>query len=109
MHELGITRNIIAIVEEHAQGIPVCRVSLSIGKLSGVLPEAVRFCFESCVPGTVLEGAVLEIEEPSGRLECRDCGKTFEAEQLYHSCPCGSFRHVVVEGDELKIKEMELV
>ena len=43
MHELGITRNVVAICSEHANGAPVRRVRLQIGQLSAVLPEAVRF------------------------------------------------------------------
>jgi len=40
MHELGITRNIVAIVGDAANGRRVRRVMLDIGKLSGVMSEA---------------------------------------------------------------------
>ena len=46
MHELSITRNIGAIVGEHARGRKVTRVRLKIGKLSAIMPDAIRFCFE---------------------------------------------------------------
>ena len=46
MHELGITRNIVSILSEKAQGEQVTQVTLQIGKLSAVLPEAIRFCFD---------------------------------------------------------------
>tara|TARA_A100001015_G_scaffold307351_1_gene403085 strand:- start:899 stop:1036 length:138 start_codon:yes stop_codon:yes gene_type:complete len=45
MHELSITQNLVAIVEGHAQGQPVKRVTLEIGKLSGVMADAIHFCF----------------------------------------------------------------
>ncbi len=61
MHELGITRNIVAIVAEAAKGRPVRRVTLEIGKLSGVMSEAIAFCFDVVAQGTPLEGAALEI------------------------------------------------
>ena len=48
MHELSITQNLVAIVEEHAQGQRVKRVTLEIGKLSGVMADAIHFCFEAC-------------------------------------------------------------
>ena len=48
---------------KHAAGAKVNRVVLEIGKLSAVLPDAVRFCFELCSEGTVVEGAELEIIE----------------------------------------------
>ena len=72
MHELGITRNIVAIVSERAGAARVKRVSLEIGRLSAVMPEAIRFCFDVCSKGTALEGAELEIREIPGRGRCDD-------------------------------------
>ena len=46
MHELLITRNIAAIVGEHAGGRRVIRVPPKIGKLSAIMPDAIRICFE---------------------------------------------------------------
>lgn len=66
MHELGITRNVVAICEEHAAGAKVRRVKLEIGKQAGVLAESIRFCFDICAKGTLVEGALLEIVEPPG-------------------------------------------
>ncbi|MFN2644439.1 MAG: hydrogenase maturation nickel metallochaperone HypA [Burkholderiales bacterium] len=66
MHELGISRNIVAIVDEAAAGRRVRRVTLEIGKLSGVMAHAVRFCFDVAAHGTALEGAELEIRETAG-------------------------------------------
>jgi len=61
VHELGITRNLVAIVGEAAQGRRVRKVWLEIGERSALLPDAVRFCFDVVSQGTVLEGATLEI------------------------------------------------
>ena len=66
MHELAISRNIVAIVGEAAGARRVRRVTLAIGKVSGVMPEAIRFSFEVVAQGTVLEGAALEIRETPG-------------------------------------------
>jgi hydrogenase nickel incorporation protein HypA/HybF len=66
MHELGITRNVIAICLEQGGGARVTRVRLEIGKQAGVLAESVRFCFDICAQGTPVEGAMLEIIEPLG-------------------------------------------
>ena len=57
MHELGITRNIVAIVEEAAKGAACGRVTLEVGELSGVMSEAIAFCFDVVTAGTALEGA----------------------------------------------------
>lgn len=108
MHELGITRNIVAIVAEHANGAKVQRVSLEIGKLSAIMPDAVRFCFDVCCQGTVLEGAKLEIIEIPGLARCRHCGAEVFLEQPFGICSCGSVELDLINGEELKIKEMEI-
>lgn len=107
MHELSLTRNIVSIVSEKAQGAKVIQVTLEIGKLSAVLPEAIQFCFDIVSQGTVVEGAELEIIEPSGMAECRTCGTQFELEQLYGRCPCcDSVDLIRLTGEELLIKQM---
>ena len=106
MHELGIARNIVSIVIEKAQGKPVSRVTIEIGKLSAVLPEALRFCFDIVSQETVVENAELEIIEISGAAVCRTCGSQFELEQLYERCPCGSADITRLTGEELLVKQM---
>lgn len=108
MHELGITRNLVAICESHANGAKVERVTLVVGRLSAVLPESIRFCFDICAKGTLLEGARLEIEQPEGRGRCRRCGRERVLELLGGRCDCGSPDLEVVAGQELKIREMEV-
>ena len=109
MHELGITQSIVRIAEEHAGGRPVKWVSLEIGKLSGVMVDAVRFCFDVCCKGTLLEGCRLEIDEPEGRAECLGCNAELTLTEPFGVCPrCGGVRLRFTAGDELKIKEMEV-
>lgn len=108
MHELSITRSVVAIVSEHAAGRRVMRVRLEIGRLSAVMPDAVRFCFDVCARGTSLEGAALEIDEIAGRGRCSDCGEESSMSSAAGRCPgCpGMLRPVA--GEELNIKEMEV-
>lgn len=108
MHELGITRNLVAICTEHANGLPVKRVTLVVGKLSAILPESIRFCFDICAKGTLLEHAQLEIVEPPGRGRCRSCKAQIELSALGGRCVCGSSDLQVISGDELKIRDMEV-
>lgn len=109
MHELGITQEIIAIASEHARGAKVTRLVIEIGKLSAVLPDAVRFAFEVCREGTVLEQAELEIIETTGRARCRKCGAEVILEQPFGRCTCGNTDLEWLSGEELRIKEMEVV
>jgi hydrogenase nickel incorporation protein HypA/HybF len=108
MHELSITRNIVAIVSDCAQGRRVRRVTLEVGKLSGVMTDAIAFCFEVVAKDTVLDGATLDIIEVEGRARCTACDAEFAMPTLYTACVCGSRRLIRLKGEELKIKTMEL-
>ena len=66
MHELGLTRNVVSIVQEHAKDRPVKRVRLAIGPLACVERQALSFCFDIVAEGTVLEGADLEFVDADG-------------------------------------------
>ncbi|MGQ0671584.1 MAG: hydrogenase maturation nickel metallochaperone HypA/HybF [Hyphomicrobium sp.] len=108
MHELGITQNVVAIVAEAAHGRRVRRVTLDVGKLSGVMPEAIAFCFEVVARGTCLDGATLDIRQIDGRCRCKHCQTEFASPTLFTPCPCGSRDTERVAGEELKIRTMEL-
>ena len=108
MHELGITQEVVAIAAEHARGRRVARVVLEVGKLSGVLPDAVRFCFGPCAEGTAVEGATLEIVETPGRARCRTCGGEVPLDRPFGQCECGSTDLEWLAGDELRVRELEL-
>lgn len=66
MHELGLTRNIVAIVADHAGSRSVLRVRLAIGPGACIERAAIAFCFDIVAAGTVLEGASLEFLESDG-------------------------------------------
>jgi hydrogenase nickel incorporation protein HypA/HybF len=108
MHEVGIARNIVAIVGDAARGRRVRRVTLDVGKLTGVMADAILFCFETVAQGTSLEGADLEIRQIEGRARCRSCGLEFAAATLFTPCACGSRQTSRLQGEELNIKSMEL-
>ena len=112
MHELGITQSIIEIAERTAreqQAEKVLSVTVEVGSLSGVVPEALEFCFEACSNGTFLQGTQLLIEKVAAQGRCRDCGREFPLEELLACCPdCGSAAGDILSGEELRIKEMEI-
>ena len=108
MHELSIAQSIVELVGERAGDARVHRLTLVIGRLSGVMPDALRFCFDVCTEGTVLEGAILEIIEPSGRGRCPDCGQEQEITSLFDMCVCGATGLDCIAGNELRIKQMEM-
>jgi hydrogenase nickel incorporation protein HypA/HybF len=66
MHELSIAQAVVDGIVEQLDGARVTGVRLEIGRQSGVLPDAVSFCFGLVCEGTPLEGAWLDILEPDG-------------------------------------------
>lgn len=108
MHELSITQSVVDAVVERFDGARIAGVRLEIGRLSGVLPDAVRFCFDVAAAGTSAEGARLEIDEPAGRARCRECTDEFELEDPIPLCPCGSAHIEVLAGAELRIVSVEV-
>lgn len=109
MHELAITESIVEQVADATGESRVTTVHLEIGKLSGVVADSVRFCFELVSDGTRLEGAHLDIDELAGAGSCASCGATFPLDCLILLCPCGSADVRVVSGAELRIRSVEVV
>nr|WP_026607812.1 hydrogenase maturation nickel metallochaperone HypA [Methylocapsa acidiphila] len=108
MHEMGITQSIVAIVTEQAAGRKVTRVTLEIGKLAAIMPDAIRFCFDVVARGGALDGAALDIIEVPGRAHCLDCGGEVALMEIFGRCACGSRRLERLSGEELNIKSMEV-
>lgn len=109
MHEVSITQEVVAAITERMGDSRITVVRLEIGKLSGVVADAVRFCFDLVAEGTTAAGARLVIDEPPGRVRCRDCAAEYEAVWLVVLCPaCGSANAEVLSGNELRIKSVEV-
>lgn len=108
MHELAITCSIVDLVAEAAQGRRVRRVTLEIGTLSGVMADAIAFCFPEVARETVAAAAALDIRHIEARARCTLCGAEFATPALYTPCPCGSLDLVRLQGEELNLKSMEL-
>lgn len=109
MHELSLTQAVVDAVAERFGGTAVVAVRLEIGKLSGVVVDSIRFCFDLVAEGTTLAGARLEIVEPGGRGHCRQCAATFDLDDPFVLCPpCGSANVEVLSGRELRILSVEL-
>lgn len=112
MHELGITQSIVEIANRaaRAQGAThVSSVTVEIGALSGVVPDAVEFCFEACSVGTLLQGSRLEIRFIPGLGRCLSCGAEFTLDNQTFACPvCGALAPERLAGEELRVIELEI-
>lgn len=108
MHELAVMESIVAAVEDTVRQRRVTRLWLRVGALCGVVPEALRFCFELSVRGTVLEGAALEIDEVGGRARCLRCASELKIDSYLDLCSCGNGELDILAGQELTIKAVEV-
>ncbi|MCP3922589.1 MAG: hydrogenase maturation nickel metallochaperone HypA [Desulfobacterales bacterium] len=112
MHEMGIAAEIIKIAEssipEDFDGA-VEKVNMRIGKMSSVVPESLKFCFDIASEDTRLKGADFVIEEIPVVFLCKECEKETEADGPQFSCKeCGGKKIEIISGKELEITSIEL-
>lgn len=112
MHELSLCRNIVEIIEEQSKNQSVKKVKtiyLEIGQLALVEKSALLFSFELVAKGTLVEGAVLHIIDVPAKALCDYCQVFVTIQQRFDSCiHCGKFSLKIIQGDELRIKTMEV-
>ena len=113
MHEMALCESVIGIVEDEARRDGFARVKtvvVELGQLGHVEPEALLFCFEAVSRGTVADGAKLAIERVPGAGWCLDCGKTVPLAERFGACPdCGRHHVQMTAGDEMRVKELEVL
>ncbi len=112
MHELALARALIAQLAEEAERhafARVVRVKLAIGALALVEVEALAFAFDVAAAGSLADGAALEIERVGGAAHCLGCDARVAIRSRADLCPmCGDARLVITEGNEMKIRELEV-
>jgi hydrogenase nickel incorporation protein HypA/HybF len=114
MHELSIALSLVDIASDEAArlgAIRVASVHLRLGRLSGVVGDALMFSFEAAVEGTALQGARLVIEDVPVTVWCGAC----EAERALANlasrrCPvCDGLAPDIMHGEELELMALEVV
>lgn len=110
MHEASLAGGILKLVEDAALREGFRRVSsvrIEAGRLAGVEVEALRFTLDALAPGTCLEGARFDIDEPPGLAWCHGCRQSVEMERRGDACPrCGGFRLQPTAGTELRVVDL---
>lgn len=112
MHELWLCKNILEIVIQHAANTK-CRsiktIYLEIGNLAAIEKSALEFSFKVVTQGTVAENAELKFIEVTGKSWCDSCQKEVIITEYYESCQyCGSPLSIIIQGEELRVKSMEV-
>ena len=113
MHEMSLCEGIREVLTEQAlahDATRITRVRLEIGRFAGVERRALDFAFDVVMRGSPAEGAVLEVIDLPARAVCYGCGATVELTGRLDPCPdCGSGRVSPISGDEMRIKDLELI
>jgi hydrogenase nickel incorporation protein HypA/HybF len=113
MHEMSLAESVLGAIEDAARAqrfTAVKTVRLEIGRLAAVELDALRFAFDVVKRGGIADGARLEIVDVPGAAWCMRCCDTVPLAARGNACPrCGSFQLQVNGGDELRIKELEVV
>lgn len=111
MHEAGIAADILEIAKSQSAllgGARVTEVTVRVGDMSGVVPEALEFAFEALREDET-SGAVLVIKKIAVLAKCESCGtESRPGADLVLWCEgCGKPLKVL-EGEELMVESIEL-
>lgn len=113
MHEMSLAEGIRSIVQDQARTHGFARVTvlrLEIGRFAGVEKPALEFAFYVVMRGSPAEGARLEMIDLPGQALCYDCSTTVDIAGRLDPCPlCGGGRLIPQGGDEMRIKDMEVI
>jgi len=110
VHEVALAEGVLRIVMDAARAGAAVRVHtvwVELGALAHVEPDALAFCFDAVTRGSLAEGATLEIARTAGTAWCMPCSVQVPLAKLGDACPrCGSYQLQVLQGDEMRVKEI---
>ena len=112
MHELGLTNNLIDLVQKESekQGFhKTLEIRLMLGEYSDVVPEYILDLFPYASKDTAAEGAKLIFEHVPGRFLCRGCGYEGPIERKKACCPdCGGTALKMTAGREFFVDSLKV-
>jgi hydrogenase nickel incorporation protein HypA/HybF len=112
VHEAGLAQTALEVAAQRARergATRVHRLTLRVGDLSGVVPDALRFALEALSPGTAADGAAFDIEVVPVECHCGRCDRPFRPADVVYACPdCGALSGDVRRGHELELVSMEV-
>ena len=110
MHELSLAAEILRLVQASAAREPFARVArlrLEAGALAGVEVPALRFALDAIAPGTCLDGATIDIDQPPGRAWCAGCDAEVAIDSRADPCPrCGATGLRPTGGHQLRLRDL---
>jgi hydrogenase nickel incorporation protein HypA/HybF len=112
MHELSIAMGIVEAAADEARqrGVRVSAVHLRLGALSGVVKDALLFCYDVACQDTALEGTRLIVEEVPVVVFCPQCRdrRMLSSIQCFLCPECGAPTGEILQGKELEVFALEV-
>lgn len=111
MHETALMQNMLAIVdkvieEQHVK--KVNSITLSVGKLSNALPDALSFAFEALIADTPLKDCRLILKDLPAMAKCEACGTENILNDFPFICPkCGGRFYTITQGEDIFIESID--
>ena len=113
MHEMSIAINVVGLLKEEMEKHPgqtLTGVKLSIGELSGIEIESLRFSLEVAFAAENWEGVGLDIQKIALKALCKECGREFEPDPADFRCKeCGCGNVEIKAGQSLTIDSITLL
>jgi hydrogenase nickel incorporation protein HypA/HybF len=107
MHEFSLALEVINLAQYEAEknkARTVSEITIEIGNISGVEPDAFESALGLLTEGSILEKASIKIVKTSCRGICIACETEFEMNQRMDTCPeCGSFPSEISGGKEFRV------
>ncbi len=112
MHELSICSAIANAAAKHADGHTVSQVTVEIGHLRQVVPDALQFSWEIVASTTAAElrKADLVVQEVPAVVDCQKCAARTTLDMPILACgSCGAFEVTLISGEELRVVSIDVV
>jgi hydrogenase nickel incorporation protein HypA/HybF len=110
VHELSVCEAIVDTARQRADGRPVKQVTVRIGHLRQVVPDALQFGWELLTDDTDLKGCQLFIEQIPATIACRACQAETTLDLPILMCgACESFDVTLLSGEEFLMVSMEVM
>lgn len=113
MHELSIAMSIIDVACEESAArdeAVIVAVHVKVGRLSGVVLDALQSAFKIAREETALHEARLVIEDVPVMVDCPNCGCQQLADSIQNLCcgDCGTLSSNITQGCELEVVAIEV-
>lgn len=111
MHEVGIMEGALDMARQFMEkngGTRLMRVHMTIGSLSGVVPEALQSAFLALKDAYAARDAALDVTWVEALCHCDACRADFFFTEHGYICPgCGDPALAILRGRELELTRVE--